>query len=116
MGKEIFQTAFDLIQERYGVRCQEYFNPITNQVDIAPTKIFSNNPRRIGSIVVNLSANSIYVAFSNQVSAAYGIWLAPNGGSYVLMIKDDFTLCTMEMWGMSSVDNQAIFTISIELR
>lgn len=107
--------AVDLLQERYGFNAHFRINPLVNEVNIAPTKIFSHNPKRVGYIVVNLSVNPIYVCFDNAVSAARGIYIAPNGGAFVTMVKDDFILCTLELWGMSTANNQDIFVVSVEI-
>lgn len=103
----------DLIQNRFGAKTDYRINPMVEEVDIAVTQIFNNNPKRFGLVVVNMSGNTVYLAPDAQVSAARGFLLVPNGGSIHFNWIEDFQLCMLPYYGMSTGDNSDIFSLEV---
>jgi hypothetical protein len=52
-------NALDLISKEYGVKVDSYENPLVAAVGVAAERVVPNNPRRIGLVIVNLSANAM---------------------------------------------------------
>lgn len=103
----------DLIQNRFGAKTDFRINPSVDEVDIAVTQIFSNNPKRFGLVIVNMSANTVYIAPDSQVSAARGWVLVPNGGAVHFNWIEDFQLCMLPYYGSATADNSDVFSLEV---
>ncbi len=102
-----------LLSERFGVAVRvNSANPIT-VANIAAQELFRNDPTRLAFMVTNLSANPVFMAPRENVSTTNGFRLAPNGGTLVVLIEEDFTLQTLPWFILSTVDASAIFTIEV---
>jgi hypothetical protein len=64
--------------------------PTNVGVGAASTSVVAFNADRKGLVLVNISANKIYLAFDNTASLYKGIALTPNGGAWSM---DDYTFC-----------------------
>ena len=104
-------SLFQMIEALFGIRTVHHENPVTDNVDIAVTNILSGNPRRVGFVVFNLSANTIFIAPSNIVSATRGIYLAPNGGSASLVWDRDFEIICMPWYAAASADTSVVYIL-----
>lgn len=104
-------TLHDLLDQLYGIKTSHKINMISDHVDIAVTKILNNNPNRVSFLIVNLSGNAVYIAPDNQVSATRGIYLAANGGTVGFQWDRDFDLCSMDWYGMSTVDARSLLIL-----
>lgn len=103
----------EMLKSLYGARTTINENPDNVTMGVAALRIAGNNPMRLGLIVMNLSANSVYIAPSNQVAATRGIWLAPNGGQASLVWDRDMELCTREWWGIATAAGSTIYVIEL---
>jgi len=104
-------TLSDMIAQLFGIRTTSNENPLVDEVGVAVTRLLPMNPRRVGLVIINLSANNVYIAPSNQVGADHGIWLVPNGGSISLVWDRDFELCTLEWFGLAAAANSDIYVL-----
>lgn len=91
-----------MVEALFGVKTYPRENPETNSVGTDAVRILQENPRRLSFQVVNLSANSLYIAPTNQVSSTRGIFLAANGGIVSLIWDRDFELCSHEWYAVAS--------------
>lgn len=66
-----------------------------------PVTACGNDPDRVGLVIINLGANTVYAALAGNPSASLGIILNSNGGSLTLNVRDDYSLSTRE-WSVSS--------------
>ena len=98
----------DFITSRYGVRSRARTNPVTSSVGTTAKEIAKENHDRLAIVVINLSANDLYVAFDNQVSSSRGIYLTPTGGSLSLLAEEDLELTGYRLWAVASAAN-AVF-------
>lgn len=107
MSIQLSEMLFNL----YGIKSHPKINSVTSSVDIAVTNILKNNPNRLSFLIVNLGANSVYIAPDNIVSSSHGIYVAPNGGSVILQWDRDFELVAQEWWATAGADDNAILTL-----
>jgi len=91
-------------------------NPITNVVSTSAVEILRANPDRFQWLVVNLSANTIYVSFDKDVSSTKGILLEPNGGFASMHAREDGEAVTYPIWAIATGVNSAIYVIEYERR
>lgn len=59
-------------------------------VGTSSTPVVAFNYNRKGLVLINISANNIYLAFDNTASLHKGIALTANGGAWSM---DDYTFC-----------------------
>lgn len=103
----------DLVQKEMGGKTRVRFAAPGLVLGVAASRIVPQNANRLGLVIVNLSANNVFIAFDNQVSASHGIFLAPNGGSISMNYKDDFELVGFEVFGIASAAGSNIYCIEV---
>jgi len=108
-------NIYDLLRTRYNVNVTDYENPLITSVGVTPLQIVNNNPRRLGLIIINLSANIIYLSRTPSVSATNGIVLSSGGGNVAMTFEDDYVLPAKEWWVVASGGASAIYSDSIEI-
>jgi len=96
-----------LLMERFKVRTRAVENPqAVTSLGVAAQIILANNPNRLGWVMVNLSANTIYIGFTRGVNAGagteQGIRLDANGGFASMVWDEDFHATAWAIWGIAS--------------
>ena len=83
-------------------------------IGVTQSEIFGNDPERVSILLVNLSANTMYVGFDPAVSSARGILLASNGGHYSSDIIKDFMLPirAMHVLSVGAASNLFVLTMT----
>lgn len=107
------KTLTELLRERFGVQVGHRINPLVSTVGTGATALVGNNPNRLALVIINLSANVIYVAPDFQVSTTRGIRLSPNGGQIALVWDEDFNIVGYEWVGISDVGTNAVFVLEV---
>ena len=87
-----------LIDKEFGVPTRPVPNPVTNTVDATAVQLFMANPNRLGFLVVNLSANQLFIHFEPTVSSTLGILLSASGGHVAMIYKEDFHMVGYPWW------------------
>jgi len=95
-------TARQLVQERFGAPVNPVVNRSVSSVGAAATRLFINDPDRLGFLVVNLSVNDLWIGPFPDVSATKGIRLGTNGGSISLVWFEDFEITAWEWFAIGS--------------
>lgn len=107
------KSLADLIQNRFGAKTDfRVSDPVFN-VDIAVTAILPVNPKRFGMVIVNMSANTIYVSPDNHPTNNHGWVLVPNGGTIHFNWIEDFQLCMLPMYGTATANNSECFWLEV---
>lgn len=91
------------LRSLYGFDTDIRFNPVTDSVGVTPTQITRQNPNRAAIWITNLSAASLYVLPAKDVSSSKGIYVAPNGGTNIFQINDDFSIPTLAFYAIASL-------------
>ena len=113
MAANVVRSVYELLANTYGVTLMIEDNPEVSQVDTTDVVILKNNPRRIGMVVINLSANSVYIRPQMTASANAGIALVASGGSVSMNCIEDFHLPSLEWHAVASGAGSAIYTVGI---
>lgn len=95
-------TLHALLQAHFGVKSTYNENPEVSQCLTTVTKLISANPNRLGLLIVNAGANTIYVSPKNTVAVGAGFVLVPNGGAVSFKWEHDFEFVTNEFYGIAS--------------
>jgi hypothetical protein len=109
MADNYVKSLADLIERQFSIRTTSRINPVVDEVDIAVTQILAANPKRVGLLILNLSANTMYIAPDENVGAARGIFLAANGGSVSMKWDHDFEVVSLPWYGSATADNSDVF-------
>lgn len=115
MARETFDSVQEVLQERYGLRVTTRKSGDAFEMGVAMAQIVPANPRRLSLIMVNLSANNIYIAPETFVSAAHGILLVPNGGTFILNYREDLTLASHAWMGVAAGANSDMYWLETSL-
>lgn len=96
------ESLQQLLQAHFGIKSSWNQNPKVTQVETSITQIVSYNPNRLGLLLTNLGANTVWVAPDNSVSTTKGVRLVPAGGTLTLKWDTDFELVASEWYGIAS--------------
>jgi len=94
-------AALLFTEQELGGPCleNENFFTVTN---LAQQIIVQGNGDRVGLVIMNLSANNVYVGLSGNITSSNGIALLGSGASISMTVRDDFTLPTRQ-WTATSL-------------
>lgn len=95
-------TLSEFLQNLYGVKSNYQVNKRVSTVGVTAVSIMSNNPNRLSFLIINNSANNLYISPLNDVASTKGIYIAPSGGSVVLQWDRDFELVGQEWFAIAS--------------
>jgi len=101
-------TLAEMLDNLFGVKSTHRINVEADEINSTVTQILKANPNRLSVLVINLGAQAVFLTPDNSPSSTRGIYLAPNGGSMILMFDKDFQLPASEWWGICSVDNNDV--------
>lgn len=94
-------TLYQLLQAHYGVKTSFNINPLVAQAETTITKVLAHNPNRVGLLITNAGANTIYLSPKNTVSVGTGIVLVPNGGGISFSWLEDFEFVANEFYAIA---------------
>jgi len=110
------KTLAQLLTERLGTEAYPRVNDVTATVGTTPEKIADPNPNRLALLVVNLSANVIYILHERNVSATRGIRLGPNGGGVSMIYDEEFDIIGWDWWGVATGAASPILVLELIAR
>jgi len=115
MPEDKVRSVYELIAKEY--RADVTAEDLTTNLSIGTSDLIiaQNDPKRLALIVVNLSANILYLRPFNVAAATAGIRLAPSGGAMTLDWKTDFHLPAIEWHAVASGAASAIYVTSVRL-
>lgn len=102
-----------LIEREFGVKTGSRENPLVSSVGTSASQVLPNNPNRLGWVIVNLSANTIYLAFTPDVSNSKGIILSPGGGIASMIYREDFELVARGVYAIASGASSAVYALEV---
>lgn len=102
-----------LIERQFGIVTRVNQNPDAISIGTDVEQIMPNNPNRLGYTVVNLSANSVYIAYDRGVGATHGILLTANGGSVSSIFQEDFEACCWSVFAVASGAASDIYVLEV---
>lgn len=103
-----------LLKRQFGVRTRAEENPLISSLGTTAAKVLPNDPDRLAYLVINLSANVVYVSLHNDVADDKGIRLDPSGGMMSAIWSEDFQLVGWELWGVADGATSAIYAIVVK--
>jgi hypothetical protein len=107
-------AAAEFALKWFGFKTRAIVNPLVASVGTTAVKVLNNNPDRIGWLIVNLSANTIYIAYGPDVSSTKGISIALNGGTASSVVSEDGEAVTYEVWAVAAGADSAIYVVEYE--
>ncbi len=114
MANETVNSLAELLELRYGVRTTHRINPTGNYNFVAVSQpVIGSNPKRLGFVVVNLGANPIWIAPSDNVAMNYGIVLVANGGAVSMRWDVDFEMVSLPYYGISNAAGTTIHVMEV---
>lgn len=107
-------TLSELLDKQFTVLTRTLVNE-RGQTNIGTTvvKILDNNPNRLAWIIINLSANYLYIALTNDPSSTKGILVGANGGTASMLWNEDFEATGWEIFGVGSSTNTYVYCIEV---
>lgn len=100
-GQVTFGAAAELSARIFNGMLEE--NEATDAIGVTAENLLLEDPERVSYLLINLSPNTIFASFDNQVSSSRGIRLSANGGFFALNAKDDFTIVARPIFVIADV-------------
>jgi hypothetical protein len=89
-------------------------NPLGVDVDTADKIILKADPMRYAFVLVNVSANNVYIKPRRAVVGTAGILVAASGGFIAFNWRDDLILPAVEWHALAASDNSSIEIYAVE--
>ena len=106
--------AREFTLKRFGFPTRAVENPVVAAVGVAVLTVLRNNPDRVFWLIVNLSANIVYVGLAGDVSATKGIRLDANGGWVSMSVEEDGEAVGYEVFAVATGAASAIYVLEME--
>lgn len=108
----------DLLLQKFGVKTRPRRDPLNvSPIGIVPVVVLANNPNRLGFVIMNLSANVVYIDLTNDVNATVGaevgLRLDANGGFVSMSWDVDFQMVAWAWWGIASGANSRLTILEV---
>jgi hypothetical protein len=107
----LYGAAAEFLRSRYKGELTEDETSAT--VGTTVSTIITGNADRLGLLLLNLSANTVYVSIDNSVSATNGIRLGANGGSVALNVTDDGMIQTRTWYGLATGAGSSMYILEL---
>ena len=111
MPAKLFGAAAEFIEKKYGGATAETVT--VESVGITQSRILRNDPERVFALLVNLSANTIFVGYDQLVGSARGILLPSNGGSYQVDVEEDFTVPIRSLFALATGAASNLYVLTV---
>jgi hypothetical protein len=104
-------AALSHLREKYRGNFREIESfPI---IGVAAAQVVANSADRLGLLIMDLGASTLFVSTLQTVNANAGIQVAPNGGGMALNVDEDFTLVTRQLFGISPGGNTQLYVLEL---
>lgn len=109
------RNALNIIAERFGQNADGREITDNTSIGVTSARIAPKNPTRVALIVMNLSANDVYVRPTRDATTSAGVLLKPNGGSFVTVLDEDLVLPTFDWFAVASGASSTIYVLEVVL-
>ena len=112
MPAGLYGAAAEFLRNRYAGELSEDETTVT--VGTSFGEVIGSDPDRLGLLIVNLSANTVYVGINNDVSTTNGIRLGATGGSVSFNVTDDGMLLPRTWFGLATGAGSNIYVLTLK--
>lgn len=112
MPSTLYGAAAEFLRDRYKGELSEEETSAT--VGTGVSTVIEGDADRLGLLLLNLSANTVYVSINNDVSSTNGIRLGANGGSVALNVTDDGMTQTRTWYGLATGAGSAVYVLELK--
>jgi len=116
MPEDKVRSVYELIAKKYGAEVSIEDLSLNLSIGATDLIIAKNDPKAIALVVINLSANVLYLRPVSPASATAGIRLAAAGGSLSMDWESDFNLPSLEWHALASGVASVIYGFRVILR
>ena len=116
MVEEKIRSVYELIAKQYGADVSIEDLSLNLSIGTTDLIIAANDPKVVAMVVINLSANVLYLRPVGVASATAGIRLAAAGGSLSMGFQTDSHLPSLEWHALASGAASAIYGFRVRLR
>jgi len=103
----------DLLLDRFKLKTHNLVNPLVAAVGVAAIPVLLNHPDRVGFVMLNLSANIIYISPLPNVALLVGIRLDANGGMVGMVWDEDFELVSHDWYAIATGAASQVFILEV---
>lgn len=108
--------GIERLREKYfGAPTRPAVNPVTASVGTSGVLILENRPKRTMALIVNLSANTLYIGWDREVSSTRGVLVSANGGYISLIYEEDGDLVGQALYAVATAAASSIYVVEVYL-
>jgi len=106
----VYGAVAEYLRDRFGglLDAQKFDRSIGTTVGLAADR----DPERVFLLLINLSANDIFVAPDTVPSTTHGIRLAANGGGFSTSVRDDGVLPSLEWNAIANAAASSLYVLT----
>jgi len=105
------KSVQELISDRFDVKTTSRDQPENTSIGVASLLIARSDPNRLALVVINLSANNVFLRPKQAASVTNGIRINADGGSMSIAMDTDFELSTFDWFAIASAAASAIYVL-----
>ena len=110
MPARLYGAAAEFAERKYGGGMAEREATFTATTSVQ--QVFGNDPERVSVLIVNTSTNSVYIGFSEAVSATNGLLLSANGGSFQSDVEEDLMLPIRAVYCLAAGAGSGLYVLT----
>lgn len=95
---------------KWGGRLAE--NTADPAIGTTAEELLGGDPERVSIVMMNLSANDVYISPRSEVSSTAGIRLPANGGSVTLDVDEDGVLVSRQWYAVATGAASQMFVVT----
>ena len=111
MAGQLSGVVAEWLEKEFGGRYQAITKELV--VGVASSRVIENDPERVALVIMNLSANTVYLNIGSAASVGQGIILVPTGGGFTSVMRNDFVLQTYEYNAIASGAGSACYSVEV---
>jgi hypothetical protein len=111
MPGRLYGAAAEYVAKTYDGGMAE--TETSESIGTSVAQVFGNDPERVFVLLVNLSANTIYVSFDTNVSSTNGILLAANGGSLEMDVRSDLIFPIRAIYALAAGAGSMLYVLTM---
>ena len=104
-------SLHSIITERFGVKTRQAENRETVAMTTTSALILRSDSGRLAALIINLGANEVFIRPNGVPSSTVGILVGPNGGSFSMVVEEDFNLVGLEFQGITPAGTSTLYIL-----
>lgn len=104
-------TTRALINKELGQATRSEENRETEAMATTAALVLRADSGRLAFQIINLGSVAVFLRPRGAPTSTLGIRIGPTGGAYIVNYKDDYTLVTLDWFGVTASGTSTLYTV-----